>query len=360
MRALAPASSSSLELVFAVTVAAGALASAVMLLVAIATTRALRRWRHARLARREGPWREALHVATEDARAASLPPISRLELPEFVILWNHFQESLRGAAADNLAQLLRIHGIDTRLLAMLRSRSLRLRLVAITALGHLREERAWMPLEELSRDAGPVTSFAAARALLRIEPRRALEVLSRSIVGRDDWPLARLGTIFQELGPAVVTPALLTMLLGRPRKGLDRLIKLARFGHRHRITPIVRAWLSSSEASDVIEAAVDYVEDASDLPWARGAARHPEWRVRMAAARALGRIGGRKELAVLLELLRDPAWWVRYHAAQALTHLHGLEPWELEEVRENARDAYARDMLGQALAELIGSGRVRG
>jgi hypothetical protein len=42
---------------------------------------------------------------------------------------------------------------------------------------------------------------------------------------------------------------------------------------------------------------------------------------------------------------------VRYHAAQALTRLHGLSPNELELLHENARDAYASEMLGHALAE---------
>jgi hypothetical protein len=44
-------------------------------------------------------------------------------------------------------------------------------------------------------------------------------------------------------------------------------------------------------------------------------------------------------------------WWVRYHAAQSLTRLHGLNAEEVEELRQNARDAYASDMLCQALAE---------
>jgi len=349
---LAPGSSSDLELVFAVTIAVGALASAVVLLVSIAALRARRGWRSRHLMRREGPWRAALHEATEDPAAARLPAIARADLPDFAMLWNHFQESLRGPAALNLAQLLHDHAIDERLLAMLGRRSLRLRLIAITALGHLREERAWARLEAMAREPAAVTSFAAARALLRIEPRRALEVLGPSIVQREDWPLSRLGSILQELGPGVVTPALVNMLVMRPRHGLDRVIKLARFGHRHRIATIVRGWLSSSQDPEVIAAALDYVEDAADLPWARGAARHEEWRVRMAAARALGRVGGRRELAVLLDLLRDPVWWVRYHAAHGLTRLHGLEPHELETLRENARDAYAADMLGQALAEL--------
>jgi len=82
------------------------------------------------------------------------------------------------------------------------------------------------------------------------------------------------------------------------------------------------------------------------------AAGHPEWRVRMAAARALGRIGAAAEIPALVELLKDPVWWVRYHAAQAVTGLKGMTPEELQVVRDTARDHFALDMLAHALAEL--------
>jgi len=337
--------------VLALAIAAGALASSVLLLASIALMRAVRRSRVWRLTRHEPAWRGALHEAIDDPASARLPRVRALDLAEFLVLWNHVQESVRGDASINLARLLRLHGIDARALRMLRRRSLRLRLIAITALGHLREERAWNELEEIAREPGPVTSFAAARALLRIDARRALDVLGPSIVAREEWPLARLGSIFQELGPAIVTPPLMSLMLARPRRGLERVVKLARFGHREKIAPIVRGWLSSTDDVAVICAALDYVEDARDLPWARGAARHAEWRVRMSAARALGRVGDRHELGLLLDLLRDPVWWVRYHAAQALVRLHGLLPQELEMLRDGARDAFAADMLSQALAE---------
>jgi HEAT repeat protein len=251
-----------------------------------------------------------------------------------------------------MGELLRRHGLDDRALKLLRHGSLRSRLIAMTSLGHLRDERAWNLLEAFSRDSGTVISFAAARALLRIEPRRALDVLSPSMVQRDDWSIARLGCIFAELGPALVTPTLTTMLIARPRKGLDRVVKLARFGDRSRVAPIVRGWLSASDDADVIVAALDYVEDIQELPWVKGAARHGEWRVRMSAAKALGRIGSATELATLLELLRDAVWWVRYHAAQALTKLHGMTPEELKVIKDNARDHFAADMLAHALAEM--------
>ena len=229
--------------------------------------------------------------------------------------------------------------------------SLRARLLAIGALGQQREASAWDALARLTQDRQAILSFAAARALVRIDARPALELLAPAIVHRGDWSLARIGTIFDELGPGTVTGPLTTMLVSRSRDGLDRVVRLARFGSRERVAPIVRGWLSSSDEPELIMAGLAYVEDAADLPWALGAAKHGEWKVRMAAARALGRIGARGEFNALLDLLRDPVWWVRYHAAQALTGLRGLEPYELDTAHEDLRDAYASDMLAQALAE---------
>jgi HEAT repeat protein len=237
-------------------------------------------------------------------------------------------------------------------LALVRRRSPRRRVLGITAAGFLREPLAWPRLEKLARRSDPVISFAAALAMIRIDPRRALDVLSGSIPERADWPIARLAAVFQSLGPAVVTGPLVTMLLRRPRPGLERVVKLARFGYRERIATIVLGWLGSHTEADIITAALDYVDQRSELRWAHGVVGHEEWRVRFAAARAMGRVGGRDEMKPLLELLRDPVWWVRYHAAQALTRLEGLEPFELETLRSEARDAFAADMLGQALAEM--------
>jgi HEAT repeat protein len=310
------------------------------------------RRRAERIARQEAAWRSAMHEAMERPVEERLAAIAEGDLPDFLMLWNRLQETQPGPAADNLSKLLRDNGLDKRAMALLRSGSVRSRLIAMSTLGFLRAEEAWPALEAIAGTSGAMLSFAAARALLRIEPRRALDALTPSIMQRNDWSVARLGCMFTELGPAIVTPSLTTMLVSRPRSGLDRVVKLARFGERSRVAPIMRGWLSASDNPDIIMAALEYVDDERELPWAKGAATHAEWRVRMAAAKALGRIGAASELNTLLDLLRDPVWWVRYHAAQALTRLHGMTPDELRLIREKARDSFAADMLAHALAEM--------
>jgi HEAT repeat protein len=333
-------------------VALVALAAALFLLAWILVVRLRGRRRAERIARQEETWRRAMHEAMERPVEERLPPIADGDLPEFLMLWNRLRETQRGPAAENMSQLLRDNGLDKRAMALLRGGSVRSRLIAMSTLGFVGAEEAWPELEAIAGSSSAMLSFAAARALLRIEPRRALDALTLSIVQRNDWSVARLGCMFTELGPALVTPSLTTMLVSRPRAGLDRVVKLARFGERSRVAPIMRGWLSSSDNPDIIMAALEYVDDERELPWAKGAATHAEWRVRMAAAKALGRIGAATELNTLLDLLRDPVWWVRYHAAQALTRLHGMTPDELRLIREKARDSFAADMLAHALAEM--------
>jgi hypothetical protein len=228
-----------------------------------------------------------------------------------------------------------------------------MRLLASRAPPHepLPRIRSSAELEALARARDPVRSFAAARDLVRLDAPRAIELLGISLVTREDWPLARVASLLHEAGPGCVSAAIEAAMVARPRHALERVARLARFGRRERIAPLVRAWLTERQEAAVVAAALDDIEEPQDAPWARAAVRHEDWRVRVSAARALGRIGDRRELEPLLALLEDPVWRVRYHAAQSLVHLRELMPSELESIRQSARDAYAADMLAHALAE---------
>jgi HEAT repeat protein len=78
---------------------------------------------------------------------------------------------------------------------------------------------------------------------------------------------------------------------------------------------------------------------------------HPAWYVRMQAAKLLGRMGRAEDAGRLEKLLADEEWWVRFRAAKALVRLPGLGPRNLEHIRMRLLDRYARDILGQVIAE---------
>jgi HEAT repeat protein len=71
----------------------------------------------------------------------------------------------------------------------------------------------------------------------------------------------------------------------------------------------------------------------------------------MQAAKLLGRMGRAEDAGRLEKLLADAEWWVRFRAAKALVHLPVLGPRDLEQIRMRLLDRYARDILGQVIAE---------
>ena len=102
--------------------------------------------------------------------------------------------------------------------------------------------------------------------------------------------------------------------------------------------------------------AIGRLEATSCGPALLAALRDPAWQVRAQAAWALGRARVPAALGALQVSLTDPAWWVRRHAAYALSQLGapGLEA--LEATSERSSDRYARDIAREAL-DLAGGPR---
>lgn len=68
-----------------------------------------------------------------------------------------------------------------------------------------------------------------------------------------------------------------------------------------------------------------------------------DWRVRAAAARAVGALNVRTAIPMLVDAMHDEAWWVRFRAGLALADLSVEGRSALTEVRSSP-DPFARDM----------------
>ena len=92
------------------------------------------------------------------------------------------------------------------------------------------------------------------------------------------------------------------------------------------------------------------------LPTVRHFLQHPDWRVRVEAARILGSFGDETDILSLQQLLQDGQWWVRYQAAQALASMPFFGPEALLTLRNQTHEALTVDMLDHVLAERNGLG----
>ena len=125
-------------------------------------------------------------------------------------------------------------------------------------------------------------------------------------------------------------------------------VELAEFDVRDAICAEL---LRSRDEPELIAAALKAASGYSPMPGIDRFVAHPAWYVRMQAARFIGRKGNARDIGRLEKLLVDREWWVRYRAARALVRLPALTRAEIERIRERQDDAFARDILGQALVE---------
>ncbi len=225
------------------------------------------------------------------------------------------------------------------------------RLVAITALGHLHDRRAWDRLSQLAESPDGVVSLAAARALMRIDPERAIDHVVRRLLERTDWPAAMVAAMLTEAGPDAVSDSLVTAAGEAAPERAPRLIRLLAFAHTEKATPLINRVLRDEDDLETLIACLRVASDPVLLDRIRQLLRDERWQIRLHAAQALGRLGTREDEPALVAALSDPQWWVRYRAAQALASLPLIPVEHIERLSRTVDDRFGRDILHQVLAE---------
>lgn len=321
------------------------------------------RWRAQRRARRrralQDLWRPCMMKAALNDGAgaaggsvADAPaPLPRgAELIDWLLLWNQLQDSLRGGAhagLNRIAELLDVPAAARRLAA---SRATSRRVLGLLTLGHLRRREDAALLRAALRAPQPVVGLAAARALMQADADGAAPVVLARYLERDDWPVARMGTLLRMAGAEAVEPLLQAALRADDEGPLLKLLPLLPFVQSPRSDGALRDLVARSESPRVLSLALRQLADPAALPQVRERTSHPDALVRSAAAQALGRLGQPADREPLLTLLQDRDWWVRHRAAQALLALPSLGE-SLDQAVAALGDPFATDMLAQVRAE---------
>ena len=308
----------------------------------------LSQWRRRRVLNR---WRPLL-MAGLCSDADALPRLPRRDLPVFLELWNHLNESLSSEAQASLARVAQRVRIPAAVANMLRAPGFRTRLSGVLTAGNLRLYAAWEDLRTLLASESPLLSQAAARALTRIDAARAMPLLMPHIVARRDWIPQKVDEILREAGAEYAAKPLLEAIPAVPPELARRLIRYLGDIAPAAAAETVSKVLANPAHQELLAECLELTADSRDLPSVRQLARHPDWQIREQAATALGRIGVAADEALLVELLGDQKWWVRYRAAAALSRLPGMGIAELRRIKNLQTDRYARDILHQVIAEL--------
>ena len=325
---------------------------AALTILIIALLRTAQAWRARRKRQLLNIWQPLLAKALIGEQVAP-PAVRSAELIDFLYLWLHFHESLRGEAKHALNDMLHAQQLLSPMCRMLKRGSTQQKLVVATALGHAHGSEAWNELALLAHDDSPALSITAARALMLIDAAAAAEVVIPLIIRRRDWPPARLAVMLKEVEQPFVERFLEAVAEAAAAQApyLVRLLRLVEAMGFNQPLPFLAELLRNSTQPEVIAACLRMLNDPACLTLVRAHASHPDWIVRVQVANALRRLGSRVDLPCLLQLLGAPEWWVRYRAAQAIVNAPYLQADEPRRLQAAHADRYARDILQQVMAE---------
>lgn len=303
-------------------------------------------------------WRKLFAESTlVHVKSWRLPKVAKRDVVYFLSYWNRLQDSLRGESRAKLNALARTTGIDLAVRQMLLDGSNAEKLLAIVSLGHLGDTTDTAALKKLLASDQPIACLHAARALIRIDSANLGELLP-VIIQRNDLPTTAIANLLKEAGPDFVSPVIADML----REGIlqsasaqfmTRLIVLASAAYPSVVHAFLREIMDTTGDAEVLAKCIKVMRTPDDLPKVRQLVEHPNWRVRVHAATALGDMGDEKDLISLVKLLSDSQWWVRYRAAQAISRLPFVTPSHLEGLKSHLSDSFAIDMLNQVISERV-------
>lgn len=304
-------------------------------------------------------WRPLLLGAVSDDQPADrtvpLPILRARDELFFLKLWNYMQESLRGSANDRLNELARRLRFEVTARGLLKKGKRAESLLATLMLGHLRDAPSWEALAAQAGSPDSLASLHAARALTRIDPLRATEQLLPLFLTRTDWGITQVASFLGESRRAFGLQ-LARHILTVDERHWPRALQLADALRVELPQKTMLLILAGSQSIEALVAALHLATGLPLLPTVRRFLQHPDWRVRVEAARFLSSFGDESDILSLQQLLQDSQWWVRYQSAQALASMPFFGPEALKALRDQTSDALIADMLDHVLAERNGLG----
>jgi HEAT repeats len=231
------------------------------------------------------------------------------------------------------------------------------KVVAFHALAQLGDDAAAEAARAYLDHPGTELSRAAARCLLLTDPDALGPVLDR-VRRRPDWGPTRVAAMLAETGPRAVGDGLASAVdrseLAGDADGTIRLLGFLWCGSPEVARDACRRVIDTARHPEVRAAALRGLAETAlpgDAAIGRRYARDTHAHVRLGAIRVLRAVGAGEDLALLESMVTDPDYWVRRRSAEALVALGAVGDWPPAGDMGTVDDAYARDVLIEAMAD---------
>jgi HEAT repeat protein len=294
-------------------------------------------------------WHE-LFVASVNGELRAAFPLAATDTLAVIGIWNGVKASRGDGGGSREARALddvaRSAGFDKIARTYVERGDAAEKIAGATTLGYLRDARAVDRLHILGADHDGDVSFAAARALLRIDPSTA-GIFLANLSRRRDWVPTRVEPVLTAAAD-IVGPEFLPALARADEEARVRLLGYAATLGPGIARPAALECLRGDAATETIAAALRTLRTAvepGDLLLLCTYVEHAAPAVRVQAVNALASLEEAEVDELLLLRLRDRNPWVRQRAAEALAARTGDRPGLLERARS---DRFAHQSLTYA------------
>jgi HEAT repeat protein len=247
-----------------------------------------------------------------------IPQLTQEDMVTFLTQWIQYQEISDESLRELLCMVALKAGVEKHLTHILQHRSIREKILAITALGFLKDPTYMETFKHWINSSNISVSLASARAMLRLNPQETMTLLVSLLKVREDWPQARMTLFLTEAGIDVISEPLAKAVLETPT---PKLINYLAVTNSFIAVPTLISILKTSINRSVILACLQTLSKfnlQNDIPFIRNYLKHPNWECRAAAAKIIGKMGYAADEESLLALLLDSQNIVQYEAALAL------------------------------------------
>ncbi|MES3040841.1 MAG: hypothetical protein V4730_06795 [Pseudomonadota bacterium] len=251
-----------------------------------------------------------------------LPPMNQRDLYDVVNMWLQTFDRIRGAdAAKGLIRLGEWLNFADHLLPLLKSRSMDETLLAMMALGLLKERRALPVIRENLDHPYPLLSLAAMKAFMDIAPEEGLPELMKRI-DTPGWPMGRVRQLMSSAPRQLQTQYLAVAAETLLPYQLPHLMELVFALAPSESTEVAKGCLRRCpEQALLIQTILKHTSDPQFLPLARVGCRSTVPELRGESLLALGSLGGAEEQTRLIHHLDNDTWLNQQAAAKSLITL---------------------------------------
>ena len=207
-------------------------------------------------------------------------------------------------------------------------------------------------LRRAMQDGPELVAFAAAIGLARQRDAWALRWIFDHPYYFATRPSRARTALLRAFGPGATAALAEKLATGISDVKLERAVieRLGAAGHLPAAPAIaMRLTNAALELRVAAARALGRLQALDRVDALMAALRDERWEVRAQAAHALGRIGASDAVPGLAAALTDPSWWVRRHSAYALARLGAEGAAALSAEAVVSPDRYARDIAREAL-----------